>query len=150
MSMPTAKPEDEIISHIAWLEESLRQEPYDLGPAEIDEFSTEAPSSEDVRLGRLLTERELETLRRCLSWCQNPMEENVAEMPRIYGLDGYGRFIERDGERSMVEAWPFSKRSFLDSLNFYRRIIHRFDIIQWHLGILRHYGLRQWLELRQY
>lgn len=57
-----------------------------------------------------------------------------------YGLDEYSRYVEIDGERICIEAYPFSKWH-LD-----QRITQRYWIIKWHAAML----LSGRSELRKY
>jgi len=66
-----------------------------------------------------------------------------------YGIDEYSRYIEIDGERRVVEPWPFWRWRYLP-LDFWWHIVARIDVIEWHIGIIRQDGFAKWRELRRY
>lgn len=58
-----------------------------------------------------------------------------------YGLDEYGRYVERDGEHLMIEPYPYNSPL--------RKLAARVDIARWHIGIIRQHGVKHWRELRK-
>jgi len=74
----------------------------------------------------------------------HPIEEDNPTDGKPYGIDAYGRYHEVDGERYMVEEWPFERWRLIT------RFRYRLDIILWHLGILRQHGLSTWRELASF
>jgi hypothetical protein len=109
-----------------------------------DEWYANSDEPEYVETAKQLTEREIEVLENALHEFDNHFDDNIAVSKKIYGLDGYSRFVEVDDERYQIEAWPFSR------WNFYERITFRIDIIRWHLGIMRQCGFSCWWEIQQY
>lgn len=46
-----------------------------------------------------------------------------------YGLDEYGRYVEKDGERFTIEPYPFRD----SKLSILYRFLAYIDVIKWHI-----------------
>ena len=62
-------------------------------------------------------------------------------MASRYGLDGYGRYVDVDGERYMVEFYPFPIRS---PLRAWYALSQAVGVFRWHVGMIRQHGWWVW------
>jgi hypothetical protein len=61
-----------------------------------------------------------------------------------YGIDGYSRYVIRDGEKIAVEFHPFG--SIFSPI----KCLAAFGVFQWHIGMIRQHGFSEWNQLRKY
>ena len=47
-------------------------------------------------------------------------------MEQSYGIDEYGRYVEKDGERLVIEPWPYKRP-------ISARIVARWHVLLWYL-----------------
>lgn len=60
-----------------------------------------------------------------------------------YGIDTFSRYVEDDkGEKFAVEPYPYR--------NLWRKLWARWDILRWHIGMIRQDGFAEWNKLRKY
>lgn len=58
------------------------------------------------------------------------------------GVDTYSRFVIVDGETRCVEfyPWPFRRPHLA--------VLYAWDVLSWHVAVIRQHGWREWKHLR--
>jgi hypothetical protein len=60
------------------------------------------------------------------------------------GVDDNSRYVMRDGECLCVEFYPWPlKRPHL-------AVLYAWDVLSWHIAVIRQHGWREWKHLRSF